>query len=218
MSVPRTTFVYIARHGQTVWNTEQRIQGSANSPLTDEGTAQATALARFARGLQIEQILSSPLGRARHTARIVAQAIERPIEICPELAEICAGECEGMRLPDVKTHLADFWQSRKQDKWHHRWPEGESYTDAVHRLGPLIGRETIWRTDGSTLIVGHQSLNRVLVYLLTDCTEQQVLQSAQPAPVIMRISSNRRVGHTNLQTVPALDQPIRWSAGLFPND
>lgn len=58
--------LYFVRHGQTVWNVENKICGSTESPLTELGHQQAIATAEKIRdeGLHIDQILSSPLSRA----------------------------------------------------------------------------------------------------------------------------------------------------------
>ena len=60
--------VYLARHGQTVWNAQERYQGRLDSPLTDVGRAQAEATAETMGDRGIERLLCSPLGRARAVA------------------------------------------------------------------------------------------------------------------------------------------------------
>ena len=55
--------IYFTRHGQTVWNVENKICGATDSPLTEEGRRQARELGRkiAAEGLPIDKILCSPL-------------------------------------------------------------------------------------------------------------------------------------------------------------
>ena len=66
--------VYFTRHGQTVWNVENKICGVTDSPLTDLGRSQARALGRQLAddGHGITHILCSPLSRAHETAQIIA--------------------------------------------------------------------------------------------------------------------------------------------------
>lgn len=63
--------LYFARHGQTVWNVENKICGATDIALTEQGHEQAMELGRLiAEGdYQIDQILYSPLVRAADTAR-----------------------------------------------------------------------------------------------------------------------------------------------------
>ena len=67
--------VYFTRHGQTVWNVENKICGATDSPLTDLGYEQAIELGKkiLAEGIQIDEILYSPLIRAKATALHVSE-------------------------------------------------------------------------------------------------------------------------------------------------
>ena len=77
----KTTRFGLMRHAETVWNREKRIQGQLDSPLTARGIEQAE---RAGKRLLAElddpaayRLTSSPLGRAHHTAALVARAIGR---------------------------------------------------------------------------------------------------------------------------------------------
>ena len=67
--------VYFTRHGQTVWNVENKICGATDSPLTDLGHEQAIELGKkiLEEGIQIDEILYSPLIRAKATALHVSE-------------------------------------------------------------------------------------------------------------------------------------------------
>ncbi|MFV0413381.1 MAG: histidine phosphatase family protein, partial [Oscillospiraceae bacterium] len=66
--------IYVTRHGETVWNFENKLCGSTDIKLTSKGIGQAQALAKTLGGRGIEAIIASPLKRARQTAQILAQA------------------------------------------------------------------------------------------------------------------------------------------------
>ena len=68
--MPDTIFI-VVRHGETHWNVEMRIQGQHDSPLTENGIAQAEALAGRLAAERIDALISSDLGRAMQTARVV---------------------------------------------------------------------------------------------------------------------------------------------------
>lgn len=65
--------LYLARHGQTLWNVENRLQGQLNSSLTDEGKSESLQLAAYCLDLNITHILSSPSARALQTATICSE-------------------------------------------------------------------------------------------------------------------------------------------------
>ena len=89
--------VYFVRHGQTVWNVENKICGVTDSPLTALGHEQAQALGRkvLAEGLRADAILCSPLTRARDTAMEIAAITGLPVTVEPRLIEQNFGKWEG---------------------------------------------------------------------------------------------------------------------------
>ena len=93
--------IYLVRHGQTVFNTQGRIQGQQDSPLTETGiaTTQKTALALKDKG--ITTIVSSCLGRAQQTSQILAQNLGAKIVLDERLNEIRITPWEGRRKQDL---------------------------------------------------------------------------------------------------------------------
>jgi len=89
------TILGLLRHGQTDWNIDLRLQGSSDIPLNETGRNQAlVAGATFSRE-DWDVIIASPLARARDTAQIVAQQLNMPFVIVPELVERSFGIAEG---------------------------------------------------------------------------------------------------------------------------
>ena len=89
--------IYFARHGETVWNVENKICGMTDSPLTEKGRQQARELGQKVKesGVHIDEILYSPLSRAADTAKAVAEATGLPARCEPRLREQCFGKYEG---------------------------------------------------------------------------------------------------------------------------
>jgi uncharacterized phosphatase len=65
----------LIRHGQTDWNLNGKLQGSSDIPLNETGRGQALEAAGLLAGVEWSAIVSSPLGRARETARIIADTL-----------------------------------------------------------------------------------------------------------------------------------------------
>jgi len=85
----------LARHGETEWNTAGRAQGRADSPLTAAGIEQARALGRTLAARGVEHVVSSTLGRAMHTAQVVAEIIGCAVSVDERFVERAFGELEG---------------------------------------------------------------------------------------------------------------------------
>ncbi len=92
------TYLFFVRHGLSQLNIEGRVAGVTDTPLTEEGQKQATQTGVRAKHLDIEHIISSPLSRAYHTAKLIAQEINYPvnkIEVNPLFIERNFGIMEG---------------------------------------------------------------------------------------------------------------------------
>lgn len=159
--------VYFARHGETVWNVEDKICGMTDSPLTEKGRAQAAALGQQVKASEapIDEILYSPLSRAADTALAVAAATGLPARPEPRLREQCFGRYEGTPRDGAefkvsKTHFAD------------RYSGGESMLQLAQRIYDLLDE---LRADESKtyLLVAHNGIARVVRSYFYDMTNEE---------------------------------------------
>ena len=95
--------LYATRHGETIWNTQSRMQGLMDSPLTDLGLAQAARLARQLRNIPLARVWSSPAPRAIRTAEIVLSAQSRavPLVVDERAGEMALGRLEGLTVEEA---------------------------------------------------------------------------------------------------------------------
>ncbi len=132
--------IYLVRHGQTEFNRERRIQGHVDSPLTELGVRQAKAVGRLLRDLIRDptgwRIVSSPLGRARTTAEIVAARLgDPPVEIDSRLKEMSWGPYDGRLRSELETENPDTFG---KTGWAFDAGSGESYDDVAARVGDWL--------------------------------------------------------------------------------
>lgn len=94
--------LYWLRHGETDWNRQQRLQGNVDIPLNERGIAIAQETARGLKraGLHFDRVYTSPLSRARETARILCPG--QDLWVDPRLREISFGTLEGTRYGAVE--------------------------------------------------------------------------------------------------------------------
>ena len=159
--------IYFVRHGETVWNVENKICGMTDSPLTENGRAQArqTGALVHASGLHIDEILYSPLSRAADTAKAIAAATGIPAREEPRLREQCFGKYEGTPRDGAefkvsKTHFAD------------RYDGGESMLQLAQRLYNLL--DELKADENKTyLLVAHNGIARVVQSYFYDMTNEE---------------------------------------------
>ncbi|MCA9648244.1 MAG: 6-phosphofructo-2-kinase/fructose-2,6-bisphosphatase [Polyangiaceae bacterium] len=150
--------IWLTRHGESEYNVENRIGGDPE--LTALGKGYAKNLAAYIQErvpTQQEFVLwTSTLRRTWHTA----EPIGREVTQWRVLDEIDAGECDGMTYDEIRRERPEEFRARAEDKLRYRYPRGESYSDVIQRLEPVIVE--LERQKQPVLVVSHQGIIRGL--------------------------------------------------------
>lgn len=160
--------LYLARHGRTAWNVEQRVQGHTDVPLDDVGRAQALELAGVLRG-RISAVIASDLLRASESARVIAQALQLPLlALDPELRERCYGIFEGLTRAECRARYPHWSQQRKRDR-NVTLPGSEPQAVVVARMQRALERavDGLRGKHQSALVLGHGSSLRMFLEALS---------------------------------------------------
>ncbi|MGH3835319.1 MAG: bifunctional RNase H/acid phosphatase [Pseudonocardiaceae bacterium] len=146
------TRLLLLRHGQTEHSAQRRYSGRGDLPLTELGERQAAAAAaRLSTMDGVAAVVSSPMLRARQTAKPVADALGVPVSVHDGLIETDFGAWEGLTFAEARERDPDL---------HTRWitdtsvtpPDGESM-DAVHRRVRRVRDQLIAEHGGAALVV-----------------------------------------------------------------
>ena len=157
--------LYLARHGESMFNVEGRIGG--DSSLTEQGRTQAAALAAHFHDKHIPYIFTSSFRRSRETAAPISRDHpEATVMAVPELDEINAGVCDGMRYEDIRADMPDEFAARARDKYNYVYPGGEGYATLRARVERGF-RKALFLSGGQPgiVIIGHQAINRMILSL-----------------------------------------------------
>lgn len=156
--------VLLVRHGETDWNRSGQIMGERPIPLNRRGEAQAQALAGVLAPGVARAVYSSPVQRAQQTARILAKAIQRPVDTDRALTEIGVGEWEGRFWRDLTDDLIrhNFYAKPEEA----RPPGGETLREvqvrAVSAVQRAVERGGVSGED-RLVIVSHADVIRAIV-------------------------------------------------------
>lgn len=148
--------LYFVRHGETVWNVENKICGATDSPLTEKGRNQAKELGKLivAEGIVFDEIIYSPLSRAKDTALIISEETKIPARVENRLIEQNFGKWEG-----TPRNGLDF----KADKENFAtdYEGGESMLKLCQRIYNLL--DDIKHDENKTyLLVAHNGIARAV--------------------------------------------------------
>lgn len=152
--------LYVARHGETDWNRERRLQGAVDIPLNATGVAQAQALAGKLAHLDFAHVYVSNLRRAQQTAAAFSPGIPRTV--LAELAERSLGEFEGKQLSGMDAKALEVYQSRKF-AWDDDLGGGESLRAHRERVRRAVAVIQSRHASGAVLIVAHGATNAVML-------------------------------------------------------
>lgn len=176
----------LARHGQTVWNVEHRLQGQLDSPLTDEGIAQAHMIADRLEGAGMLTVCSSPLGRAMRTAAIIAERLGVELIEVPELAEVDHGALAGLTWEEIDVTYPTAREERAANRYGWAFPGGESYAQARSRARKALS-SCGWASEGTPLLVSHEMIGRMLRAELRGLDAGNALALRHPHGVVFEI-------------------------------
>ncbi|MFN3628648.1 MAG: histidine phosphatase family protein [Casimicrobiaceae bacterium] len=144
----------LIRHGETVWNREQRIQGQRDAPLNALGRAQAAVTARYvvASGLLegATEIHSSDLSRALDTARAIVAVTGLPLVMNASLRERHFGELEGVTYAEWRAADAESLQRFRASDPDYGPPGGETGREFLLRCVAAI--EQVVETSAAPVV------------------------------------------------------------------
>ena len=188
--------IYLARHGETDWNAEGRLQGQKDIALNARGRAQATgngeALARLIGRGEAFDFVASPLGRTRETMERLRAAMgldPAGYRTDPRLLEVNFGDWEGSTYADLRAAgRGREIDARERDKWSFRPPgaSAESYADLTERIGGWLAQ-----VDRPMVCVAHGGVIRSLFSLVAGLDGRKAAHVDTPQDRLLRIEGER---------------------------
>jgi len=182
--------IFVLRHGQTEWNSQGRLQGHADSPLTAHGRLQARLMgATLASLLDASEtdVVVSPLGRALQTAEIVMSQLKdthlawRTDE---RLREIGVGQWQGLTRTQVAATGKQFSSDRDED-WFLDAPEAETLHDFTARIASFLKSHSF---EKPLVVVCHGQTGMILRGLYLGLAPRKALALDQPQDAFYRLA------------------------------
>jgi broad specificity phosphatase PhoE len=161
---PSPARLLLVRHGQSTWNSEHRIQGQLDPPLSDEGRRQAERVGQRIAGRRFAGFYSSDLKRAFETAQAIEAATGLQAEPMAGLREIFLGEWEGLRTDDLAQRFPEAWASWTEEPDWDLVPGGEGAalfeTRVTAALDEILGRHA----QGDVVVVTHGGVIQIALH------------------------------------------------------
>ncbi len=194
MSAP-SPLVYLVRHGQTAWNAEGRLQGQAETDITEKGRSQADRNGRRLRELidrpEDFDFVASPMRRTRETMERIRAAMgldPKAYRTDPRLVEVSFGDWQGRTFVELEAETPGITKPRSRDKWNFVPPgEGaESYQMLLERVQPFLEG-----LSGPTVCVAHGGILRVAFRIFGDLPQREAATVDILQDRILRLEDGR---------------------------
>ena len=158
--------LYFVRHGQTVWNVENKICGSTDIDLTEKGHSQAIEAANkiLSENIKADIILCSPLIRAAKTAKHISEITGIPVREEPRLTEQNFGKFEGTARD------GDEFRTAKRE-FACRYDGGESMLHLAQRIYNLL--DDVKASGKTCILVAHNGIARVVNSYFYEMTNEE---------------------------------------------
>ncbi|MEO7978244.1 2,3-bisphosphoglycerate-dependent phosphoglycerate mutase [Flavobacterium sp.] len=164
------SILILVRHGQSLWNLENRFTGKTDIELTPLGETEAANAGILLRGLHIDVAFTSVLRRAVHTLNIILTKIDTKPQVIASSAlnERNYGNLQGLNKAEVEKQYGSKQLALWRRSFNTAPPEGESLKDTYNRILPYYLKEIEpeLKSGKNVLIVAHgNSLRALMMYL-----------------------------------------------------
>ncbi len=189
----------LVRHGQSLWNLENRFTGWVDVPLTEQGRAEARKAATQLKDIQFAVAYTSMLTRAQETLEIILRDIgQRPPVIRDQaLNERHYGDLQGLNKADTAKRYGDAQVKLWRRSYDVAPPNGESLELTAKRTLPFYDRAIggDLRQGKHVLVVAHGNSNRSIAMQLEQLSREQVvsLELETGVPIVYEIAEDGRM-------------------------
>ena len=191
------TTIFLVRHGETVDNARQIMQGQTQGMLNEKGREQARLVAERLSTEPIDAVVASDLQRAIETAEIIAQPHGLSVVTMPLLRERDWGSFTGRFIPDLRGEV---------------WPDDiESEEALLQRALAFLQKMTATYEGKRVVAVGHGIINKAILAVYAHCTMREV-QRMMNAEVRMLTTSSVTMASTAAATAATVASTSRTSA------
>ncbi len=171
------TTIFLVRHGETVDNARQIMQGQTQGELNQRGREQAEQVARRLASEPLDAIVASDLHRAIQTAEVIAEPHGLPVVTTPLLRERDWGSFTGRFIPDLRNEV---------------WPDDiESEEALLERARSFLIYMTATYPGKRVVAVGHGIINKAVLAVYAQCTMREVQRMMNAEVRILTMSSER---------------------------
>lgn len=189
----------LIRHGQSIWNLQNRFTGWVDVPLSAQGEDEARNAARLIADLSFDVAYTSALRRAQHTLDLILGERATPIPVIRDAAlnERMYGDLQGLDKADTVARHGEAQVHIWRRSFDIAPPNGESLKDTAARTLPFFDRCIMGdiRKGRNVLVVAHGNSNRSIVMELDKLDGEAIMKVELPTgqPLVYELTDSGEV-------------------------
>lgn len=169
----------LVRHGQSIWNLEDRFTGWIDVPLTEKGEEEARRAGGLLKEIRFDVAYTSALSRAQDTLAIIMESFEFEIPVIRNeaLNERMYGDLQGLNKQRTREKYGDEIVKLWRRSYDVPPPGGEALKDTAARTLPFYERAIVgdFANGKNVLVVAHGNSNRSIAMALESLSPEEVI-------------------------------------------
>ncbi|HCA43141.1 MAG TPA: 2,3-bisphosphoglycerate-dependent phosphoglycerate mutase [Bacteroidetes bacterium] len=190
----------IVRHGQSLWNLENKFTGWIDVDLSDKGIEEANLAADNLKNYKFDVAFTSALKRANRTLDIILDKInQNDISVTKDeaLNERMYGDLQGLNKDETRKKFGDEQVKMWRRSFDVPPPNGESLKDTADRVLPYYHKviEPELKAGKNVIISAHGNSLRALMMYLENLSKEEILETEIPTgkPILYKLDDNLKV-------------------------
>jgi 2,3-bisphosphoglycerate-dependent phosphoglycerate mutase len=192
----------LVRHGQSIWNKENKFTGWVNVDLAEKGIAEAEKAGELLKDYRFDAAYSSVLLRANRTLDIILEKINQqniPLTKHEALNERMYGDLQGLDKDDVRKKYGEEQVKIWRRSFDIAPPNGESLKDTAERVIPYYEQHIApqLKAGKNIIIAAHGNSLRALIMHIEGLSSDEILSVEIPTgkPRVYKLSNDLKIEH-----------------------
>jgi enolase len=185
---------FVMRHGESIWNKENKFTGWTDVGLSENGEKEAIIAGEKLKKINFDHIICSDLKRTKQTADLVIENKNIIFTISPEVKERDYGDLTGIVKSDLMKKYGKTQIQIWRRSYYQRPPNGENLEDVKNRIGPFFDEFILplLKDNKNVLLVSHGNALRALFVHLGFKDEKSIehFELATGTPICIKVFEN----------------------------
>ena len=192
-------YLVLLRHGESLWNKENRFTGFTDVDLSEKGVAEAEHAGHLLKSIKFDKVFTSTLKRAYQTAELTLSGADQKLSLIKhdDLRERDYGDLTGLNKDETRQKFGEEQVHIWRRSYDVPPPNGESLKDVVARVEPYFKKHILpdVQAGKNILLAAHGNTLRAMLIILDEYTQETIntAEVATGVPLVFEYENGKKV-------------------------